>query len=326
VGNSDDASYGPFDMGLEFPYYGAVYDQLRICTNGFITFDIGSAADPYTNQPMPSTDAPDLMVAPLWDDLNPSNGGDIYRYHDAANDRYIVQWDGVPHYYDEGSFTFQVLLYASGVIVFQYEAITYGDECTVGIENQDASDGLQVTYNAEHIENGMAILLSAGSLVPWLDYTPLAGTVGPGETVMADVLFDATGLGLGDFAAVLSFLSNDVSVTQLDMPVTLTVSDDTTPVEETPLAFRFAGAAPNPFNPATTLRFSLPAAGHAELKLYDVQGRLVRSLIDGHLAAGPGEVRWDGRDQRGRQVASGTYFARLMAAGHTSVKSLVLVK
>jgi len=104
------------------------------------------------------------------------------------------------------------------------------------------------------------------------------------------------------------------------------VTDSTTPVDDTPLAFSFEGAAPNPFNPATTLHFGLPAAGHAELRVFDVQGRLVRTLVDGQRPAGAGQVNWDGRDHDGRQVASGTYYARFVAGGRTSVKPLVLVK
>ncbi len=325
VGNADDESYGPFDLGFGFPYYGDTFTQLRICTNGFVTFD-SSNADPYTNQPMPNTDAPDLMVAPFWDDLNPSNGGNIYRYYDAANDRYIVQWQDVPHYSNDGSFTFQVILYASGVIVYQYNDFSYGNECTVGIENHDASDGLQVVYNGNHLTNGMAIRLSAGSQVPWLDYDPLAGVVGSGETVDVVFDFDATGLVLGDYHAEVTFSSNDATDPTMLIPATMVVTDSTTPVDDMPVAFRFDGAAPNPFNPATVLHFSLPAAGHAELRVFDVQGRLVRTLVDGQRAAGQNEARWDGRDGDGRQVASGTYYGRLVAAGQTSVKPLVLVK
>jgi subtilisin family serine protease len=325
IGNADDESYGPYDLGFAFPYYGDAYTQVRICTNGFITFDT-SSNDPYSNDPMPNTDDPDLMIAPLWDDLNPSQGGDIYRYHDVANARYIVQWDGVPHYYDEGSFTFQVLLYETGVIVFQYQSISYGDECTVGIENADASDGLQVVYNSAYLENGLAIMLSAGSLVPWIDYSPLAGSVGPGETIQVDVSFDATELTFQEYLAELTLSSNDADMPSMVLPVVLNVVDNATASPDAPLAFRLDNAAPNPFNPATTLRFSLPVAGHAQLKLYDVQGRLVRTLVDDHRAAGDHQVRWQGRDDRGRQVASGTYYARLIADGQVSVRTLVLVK
>jgi len=83
---------------------------------------------------------------------------------------------------------------------------------------------------------------------------------------------------------------------------------------------------PNPFNPNTTIHYSLPADAHADLRLYDVQGRLVRTLVTGLRPAGLNEARWDGCDNSGRAVASGTYFARLQAGGQHSVKSLVLVR
>jgi subtilisin family serine protease len=324
---ADDGTFGPYDLGFDFPYYGNVYSQVSICTNGFITFEATSSA-PYSNGAMPNSGSPDLMVAPFWDDLNPSQGGNIYYYHDAANARFVVQWDNVPHYFNTGSYTFQVLLYESGVIVFQYDSFTDGSSVTVGIENAGATDGLGILYNTGgYLQEGMAILVSAGSLVPWIDYDPIAGTVGPNETAQIGVTFDAAELPLGDHLAELTFNSNDADEPQIVMPVTLTVTDDTTPVDDvTPLAFRFDHAAPNPFNPSTTLRFSLPTTGHAELKIFNVQGRLVRTLVDEVRNAGQNEVRWDGRDHTGRQMASGTYYARLIAAGQSSVKALVLVK
>ena len=83
---------------------------------------------------------------------------------------------------------------------------------------------------------------------------------------------------------------------------------------------------PNPFNPQTTLRFTLPVEGFANLRLYDVRGRLVRTLVQGVRPGGLNEVLWNGRDQNGRASASGTYYARLEFQNWTSVKSLVLVR
>lgn len=68
---------------------------------------------------------------------------------------------------------------------------------------------------------------------------------------------------------------------------------------------------PNPFNPATEIRFALPARGQVELRIYDLAGRRVRSLQAGMLEAGARGVVWDGRDERGRPVTSGVYLARL---------------
>jgi len=325
VGNSDDETYGPFNMGFPFSYYDGVYSALSICTNGFITFQ-DTNEDPYTNQPLPNTDQPNLMVCPMWDDLNPSNGGDIYRYYDAANARYIVQWDNVPHYFDEGNYTFQVMIYASGLIVMQYQELSDVSSCTVGIENATGTDGLQVVYNSAYLEENMAIQISAGSQVPWLDYAPLSGVVGANETVNVDVYFDSTGLALDTYLATLTFSSNDGDMPSMVIPVSLTVGDGTTGVGDTPVAFGLQGAVPNPFNPQTTIHYSLPVSGHVDLRLYDIQGRLVRSLVDGVRSSGANQARWDGRDDAGRSVASGTYFARLRSGGDATVKSMVLVR
>lgn len=73
-------------------------------------------------------------------------------------------------------------------------------------------------------------------------------------------------------------------------------------------------AYPNPLNPRTTVRFTLDEAGHAALTVYDVGGREVRALFDGGLEAGDREFVWDGCDDAGRAMPSGTYFVRLETA------------
>jgi hypothetical protein len=85
-------------------------------------------------------------------------------------------------------------------------------------------------------------------------------------------------------------------------------------------------AAPNPFNPATTLSFALAAAGPVRLEIYDAAGRLVRILVDEARVAGRHTVPWDGRGATGERLPSGTYFARLSAAGTTETNKLTLVK
>ncbi len=66
---------------------------------------------------------------------------------------------------------------------------------------------------------------------------------------------------------------------------------------------------PNPFRQRTTVTFALPARSLSSVRVYDVAGRLVRTLVEGHLDAGPHEIVWDGTDDAGRRVASGVYFA-----------------
>jgi hypothetical protein len=89
----------------------------------------------------------------------------------------------------------------------------------------------------------------------------------------------------------------------------------------------FAPAAPNPFNPTTTLRFDLARAGSVALDVYDAQGRHVRTLLRaGRAEVGPHHVVWDGRDDVGRLVASGVYHARLVAPDACLVQRLTLLK
>jgi flagellar hook assembly protein FlgD len=71
------------------------------------------------------------------------------------------------------------------------------------------------------------------------------------------------------------------------------------------------GSYPNPFNPATTIRFQLATAARVELTVFDVRGAIVSRLLQGERSAGQHAVIWDGLDDSGRPAASGVYLARL---------------
>lgn len=89
--------------------------------------------------------------------------------------------------------------------------------------------------------------------------------------------------------------------------------------------FHMAAAAPNPFSRATTMRFSVAQRGHAVLRVYDLTGRVVRTLLDADLGAGERTVTWDARDDQGQRVRVGTYYARLMSGGKVAYRTLVFV-
>ena len=84
---------------------------------------------------------------------------------------------------------------------------------------------------------------------------------------------------------------------------------------------------PNPFNPSTTISFSLPGECAVRLEVYDVRGRLVARLIDGERrSAGLNNVEWNGRDASGRSSASGVYIYRLTAGKETISRKMVLLR
>ncbi len=87
-----------------------------------------------------------------------------------------------------------------------------------------------------------------------------------------------------------------------------------------------ASSYPNPFNPTTTVRFTVPVDGRVELAIHDLSGRCVRTLVNAPMEPGDYELVWDGTDLDGRQVASGVYFCRLATAAGTDEKKMVLVK
>jgi len=93
------------------------------------------------------------------------------------------------------------------------------------------------------------------------------------------------------------------------------------------VVFALHGAAPNPFNPSTSIAFDLPNAAPVTLTIYDASGRLVRKLLNsGPGLAGRNEAVWNGRDDSGRQVSSGVYLYRLETPNHSGQGRMTLVK
>jgi hypothetical protein len=93
-----------------------------------------------------------------------------------------------------------------------------------------------------------------------------------------------------------------------------------------PAAFRLGDAVPNPFNPRTTIFYELPEASVVSLAIYDVTGRVVRTLVDGAQGAGRRSVEWDGTNDEGRPVESGIYFYVMRAGGYESQRRMTLLK
>ena len=91
-------------------------------------------------------------------------------------------------------------------------------------------------------------------------------------------------------------------------------------------ALRLLPNEPNPFNPRTTLRFEVPERAPARLRIYDVRGRLVRTLLEDDPGPGERSLSWDGRDDDGRLVASGSYRIQLEQKGRATARSAVLVR
>jgi hypothetical protein len=83
---------------------------------------------------------------------------------------------------------------------------------------------------------------------------------------------------------------------------------------------------PNPFRDETSIRYELPARAQVSMKIYDVSGRLVRTLKEGEVPAGYHALAWDRKDEAGRDVASGVYFCRLATPGYAEARKMILIR
>ena len=83
---------------------------------------------------------------------------------------------------------------------------------------------------------------------------------------------------------------------------------------------------PNPFNPATTIQYSLPQAGPVSLKVYDMAGQVVRHLVEQDQVAGSHQAVWDGLDKAGAPTANGVYLYELRAGEFRALRKMLLLK
>jgi hypothetical protein len=128
----------------------------------------------------------------------------------------------------------------------------------------------------------------------------------------------------GVYTVVVEDLAQDQTGTY---GVSVNLSNGPTPVGKTPpAAVALLPAYPSPFNATTAMEFALPAASRVQMRVYDVRGALVRSLVDESRGAGVHRVTWNGRDDRGARAASGVYYVHFAAAEKTFQQKVVLVR
>jgi hypothetical protein len=151
----DDQVSGAIPIGFEFYFYGSFYDQAYISSNGFITFSDGMYNGCCSGLPLPELDGSDNLIALLWDDLYPPNGAIYYQTIGAPGSRvFVVEYDAVPRCCGTSErLTGQIeILEGTGEIYLHY--VTDGDSArtsSIGIENQDASLGVQVYIGATNL-------------------------------------------------------------------------------------------------------------------------------------------------------------------------------
>ena len=105
---------------------------------------------------------------------------------------------------------------------------------------------------------------------------------------------------------------------------TITVSSDGV----TPTEFGISRNYPNPFNPSTTIEYNVENSGHVSLKIYDIMGRVVRTLVNDYKESGRPDYKvvWDGRDDVGNTVSAGIYIYTLQTDNSTLTRKMIFMK
>jgi len=324
----DDDNQGPFPMEFDFSFYGQMFNTFRVCSNGWISFT--STMGSYWNETIPNINAPENLIAPFWDDLNPSGGAQGMIYFYTSDDSVVVSWIDVAHYYDYndgGPYTFQIILTSDGKITYQYLSMaepTYS--CTIGIQDGTQTIGLMIAYEQYYLHDEMAIRINPG----WLNADPRSGVVEAGGNFMLDVILDASTLESDIYygSVVIHGWDQNHSLPDIDIPVSFRV--DPLGIEDQvkllPREFALEQNYPNPFNARTEIRYALPYDSDVKLEVYNVLGQKVATLVDGRQTAGFKTFIWDSRSATGEEVSSGMYLYRLQAADKTFVNKMLLLK
>jgi hypothetical protein len=254
-----------------FPFNGVNYTSVWVGSNGFVTFGSGDT-NPGASKTALLVGAP--RIAGMWTDLDPTAGGSISAKQVGSN--FQIKFTGIQEWYFGTPNTFTITLRPDGTHRVQY------------------GDAQVLFFNAV-----------AGR-------SQGAGAADPGPTNL-DTAPQPLGVGTSNktvYEEFPGFFGHDLAYLTLEYAPcgVVTAVDDGGMV---PTAAALFQSRPNPFRSATRIAFDLPAPGAVRLRVFDVQGRLVRTLVDAEVPAGRHDVPWDGSDAAGLPAGPGTYFYRL---------------
>ena len=147
------------------------------------------------------------------------------------------------------------------------------------------------------------------------------------ETELADISINTNDLGYGLYESKIVVLNNNTSDTDT-IDISLTVEDVSVKIGDqiTPLVFSLDQNYPNPFNPITRIDYELPKAEFVSLKIYDIMGREVVSLINKVQKKGRKFALWDATNNLGQSVSAGMYIYTIQAGEFIKTKKMILLK
>jgi len=329
----DNQTYGPFSLGFGFPFYGNYYDSLFINSNGWVSFVQPLLKLDYINKPLPSTTGPFNLLALFWDDLEVTDSSEVSYY--TGQDTFIVNFKKLKHWFFGGAYTFQGILTKDGKMVFNYLSMKdITSSATVGIQNENSSFALPLVFDQDYIHDSLTIEIIPG----WIEAEPRTGTILPDDSLMLDLIIDSRFLSEGSFCSYLIIEAEDKNhnLDPFIIPIALKI-DTLTWAEEDfsvqPISFYLSQNYPNPFNPCTAILFSVHGSRKTvnspiptSLKIYNIKGQLVKTLVDELKEPGRYVITWNGKNEKGDHVSSGVYFYQLKVGERKVNKKMIKLK
>ncbi|MBK6767245.1 MAG: carboxypeptidase regulatory-like domain-containing protein [bacterium] len=238
---TDDQNLGPYALGFTFPFYGTNFTQVRVCGNGWLSFT--STVTSYSNSGLPNSTSPENLLACWWDDLSPHRAGTVVRRWTNNLDSFVVSFQNVQSYQNNGLYNFEVILTSDGGITYQYGSMGVNrlTSATIGLQNSDRTKGLAVIYNGAYIADNIAIRFCPSAAVK---STPASGAVAAGGEQNLTLSLSSCCLPDGPSLSHLTFTSNAPTSPQYDLPITIDagVAPDPTEVSDLTIIFVAGGA------------------------------------------------------------------------------------
>ena len=305
------------DLPFLFRYYGIDYDRMSICSNGWLAMGETWMND-FRNWGIPAALGPYAMIAPFWDDLDSTFVSEIVQdevhicyWHDVSDHRLIVEWSRVLNHYDSSLEVLQAILHDP-----QYFPTLTGDG--------------EIVFQYHTVNNGDArsnyatVGIESPSQAEGLEYT-YANRYPPAAAPLTAGL-------------AIKFTT--------DPPDTFKTSAEGGFSTLFPSSHHLLHTYPNPFNPSTTIQYTLPSEEgrtdqwtssgqenggriiplHVTVRIYNILGEEVRLLVNELKTPGIYTVSWDGRDVKGKEVTSGLYFCQFEWGDARETKRMLLIK
>jgi hypothetical protein len=276
------------DLPFTFRYYGVDYSRISICANGWIAMDSTGSID-FSNTGIPNGDGPPAMIAGIWDYLHPGvtdAPGDIYYYYDSENHRFIVEFFKVDHYPSGNSETFEIIL---------NDPVYYATP---------TGDGEIIVQYPTGIQNPSSVTV---------------GIENAAQTIGIQYFYN------GSYDAHAAPITSSFAIKYATYEP-LPGVEEAEEFYTAPTTTLLGSAYPNPFSRSIMIHYQLAQNDRVNLRVYDVGGRLVRTLKDEYATPGYYSVMWHGSDDVGRKVPAGIYFIRFRTSDLIKIEKIILLK